>query len=231
MGGGVLAGIEGSGNFAGRRTGIGDQRVGERGFAHAALPDQYRDLAGQPGQQRAGIRECADFDDWNAHGGKGCELGARSRKTGGEIGLVEHDDHAHVLMQCGNRGARDQFIGETGFGGDDQYHLRGIRGDQFLFPLVAAIEQTGAGCVSEDLCLAVVERTQRDMIAAGKGTFFPFRDAIDDLAAGEGDFVMPAKCGRDGSAVICRIQSANSASRRAAQSKSLFVRPPASCVL
>ena len=50
MGGGVLAGIQRGGNFARGGLRIGQQRVDQRGLAHAGLADQH---AGMALQERA----------------------------------------------------------------------------------------------------------------------------------------------------------------------------------
>ena len=82
-------------------------------------------------------------------------------------------------MLCSNQGARNQFIRKTRFGGDDQDDLCRIGGDEFLLPLVTAIQQRATWRMAENLCLAVVEWAEHDAIAAGIGAFLATRNAID----------------------------------------------------
>ena len=49
VGGGVLAGIQRGRYFAGGGLRVGQQRVDQRGFAHAGLSDQHAGVAGQEG--------------------------------------------------------------------------------------------------------------------------------------------------------------------------------------
>ena len=59
VGGGVLARIQRGGDGLGAGDGFAEQRVGERGFAHAALPEQDVGFAAQLVAQNIHVAQCA----------------------------------------------------------------------------------------------------------------------------------------------------------------------------
>ena len=91
--GGVLAGIQHCGDFAGDGVRVGQQRVDQRGFAHAGLADQHAGVAGKKWPQRGYILYCAEFQHAIADRGVGGEPFARGRGGSGQVAFVQHDQH------------------------------------------------------------------------------------------------------------------------------------------
>ena len=97
----------------------------------------------------------------------------------------------------GNQAARQQFVVERGFGGDDDDKLGDVRGDEFFAVRNGAVEQGFARQDILDYRMAIGSVLQFDEIPARHLAFFPARDAFKPSAVGQFRQVVAAKRGDD----------------------------------
>ena len=183
----------------------GQQRVDQRGFAHAGLADQHAGVAGQERPQRRYILLCAEFQHAIADGGIGGEPFARGCGRFGQVAFVQHDQHVELLVESRDQAACQQFVAERRFGGDHHDDLRDVRGDEFFAERIGAMQQRAARRDAFDHSLRAGAVSGRRVcgalnfhqIAARRFAFFAARQAGDLAAVIEPYQILPAECGHD----------------------------------
>jgi len=63
---------------------------------------------------------------------EGCKLGACVVQASGQIGFVQYDDRGDVLTLGSGNAARDQHVGESGFGRHDNGDMTEIGRNQLF---------------------------------------------------------------------------------------------------
>ena len=222
VGGGVFAGIEHGRDLACGGLCGGDERVDERGFTHAGLPDQHAGVALQKWQQRLYVLLGRKLQYTVADLSIGGELCA-CRFNLRQVALVQHDDDIQILVMSGEETARQQFIIERRLGGNDDDELRDVGGDEFLFIGIGAVEQGGARCDAVDDALIGAGAFNFDHITTGDLALFTARHAFQNLATGQFCQVVSSERSNN---MSLQLQILSNASTFAAQMKSFSDRPP-----
>ncbi len=228
VGGGVLARVEGGGDFAGGRPRLGQQGVHQGGLSHARLAHQHTGLAGEERAHCVGIAAGGQFHDLVAECAKDRQALARRFEPFRQVELVQHDEGAHVLTLCRDDAAGHQFVAEAGLRGDDDDGLGRVGGEQLLAEGVAAVEQGAAVADGGDDALVRPREFHRHPVAAGDVALLAAGVAERQRAAAELDLVLAAEGGDDQAlgAPAQDFKPSVSISTLAAQMKSFMDRPP-----
>ena len=147
-GGRLLAEVEGHGEFARGGLGVRDEKVEDRGLAHARLADEERGSAfetlDEAGAGRLGLARGGDRDDVvadrleKAYGGRSL-LGAF-----GKFGLVADDERGDACLMGGEKRPPDEPGVEGRAGREDDADEVDVGGERLDAPFVGAVEKVSA---------------------------------------------------------------------------------------
>ena len=193
----VFSGIECLRNFASGGTGLGDQCIDQRRFAHAGLTDEHAGLARKPRTQIFCVVAGGEFDHGIAEAAEHRDTLAGLGQAFAQVGLVEQDQRLDFLAFRSEQGAGDQFVGEARFGGDDDDQLVDVGGDQLLADFIGAVKQAGARQDGLDHTLVVGAALDLHPVATGDLAFLAPREAGEQAAIGKFDNILPAMGGDD----------------------------------
>ena len=194
-GSGVFAAVEGFRDLPCRGLRFRNEGIGEGRLAHAGLPHEDAAMPKQAPAKGFHVGMRRQLEDVVTEAGKTGQGFAGRGQAVVQIGLVEDDQARDILAFGCTDAARQQFVAEAGFSGNDQHQLGHIGSDQLLFPCVRPVEQAVAFEVVVDDAHAVSAALDMNPVSARKIAAFTARKTKQPLTACEFHFVLaPESC-------------------------------------